>query len=201
MSNVLSYGFEYLRPLVGHPVEQPVRWPVATAYATNLNKGDPVYVASGYAALCPAATTSVQGVIVGIEPYWDGVKMVYGDYLPSTTPAYGTNYERESRVLVQPAAHSMYRVCSYDSTYATYATYLAIIGQNADHNFTDASGTKNWPMLTTASVITTTAQWRICALPRDVYVDYASKYVPLVVSGNEVGTPPASPAASVAVVA
>jgi len=202
MPNPRLYGFRYLGPMVGNKPTKPIRYRVASAYAFPINIGDPVeMIAGGTCILSVAGGAGVGlatiGIVTGIAPYWDGVKMAVGNYLPANTTPGAVNFERESYVYVIPAANNLFECCCGDLTNVTRAAYLALIGQNIPHMYT-VVGTLNWPELNTAHPpVATTDQWRIMDLPRTVNVDWAALYVPLIVSGNEIATPPASPLAGI----
>jgi hypothetical protein len=204
MSNKQYTGFKYLGPLTGHPVCQPQRARVASGYVYNLNVGDPIkLLTTGYFDLSAAGET-LNGVIVGIGPYYDSgwSRMRFGNYLPAaTTYTLGdvNGVTTESMVWWVPAAGNLFQAIFDDTTYATRATFLAAIGLNFDHVCdTTTSAPNNLPMIDASSGVTTTAQWRLMDFSKDlISVDYTSAYVPMIVSGNEVGTPPASPLAGI----
>ena len=195
MPNPRLYGFRYLCPETGSNYQRPMPLRVASGYAVALNVGDPVELtAAGDVILSPAGSVvlSMMGVIVGIGPYWDGTKMTVGNRLPANTTPGAANIERESIVYVMPAAHNLFECCTSTAP-GTRAACITLVGMNLDHVNT-AVPPLNWPELNIASALNTTAQWRVVDLPRStVDVDWAALYVPLIVSGNEIATPPATP--------
>jgi len=202
MPNPRLYGFRYLGPMTGKNPQRPIRYRVASAYAVALNIGDVVEeAAGGTCILSPpgSAVLSMLGVIVGIGPYWDGVKMTMGDFLPANTTPGAVNFERESFVYVMPAANNLFEaVCGTLLAAPTRAGYLTTIGNNIDHMNTPVAN-KNWPELDAATApAAAAAQWRIMDFSRTALaVDWAALYVPLIVSGNEIATPPAAPLAGI----
>jgi len=203
MPNTRLYGFRWLGPLNGGNPAAPLRFRVASTYGVALNVGDPVeMLATGYVQLSAAgsAALSLLGVIVGVAPYFDGVRMVQGVRLPATTTyVLGeiNGVSTESTVYVVPAAGNLFECCGGTILAGgTRAVYLATIGNNIDHMIT-AAAPLNWPELNWGAVGAGTAQWRVMDLPRTLYVDWAALYVPMIVSGNEVALPPASPLAGI----
>lgn len=197
MPNTRLYGFRWIEPLTVHDVAEPIRCRVVTTAPQALNVGDPVALrATGYVDLCIAAEANLFGVIVGIGPYFDGVRMTYGTRLPAAT-AY-VNPDQESTVFVQPAANNVFEVCcGTQLAVATRAGYIASVGENCDHMVT-AVAPLNWPELNAAAIAgAATAQWRVIDVGRTPYIDWANLYVPLLVSGNEVVLPPATPLAGI----
>jgi len=198
MPNPYNYGFQYLGPLGGGSPAKAVRCRVVTNSPQALNVGDPVALrATGYVDLCIVNEANLFGIIVGIGPYFDGVRMTYGNNLPLAT-TYGAVVDRESTVWVVPAAGNLFSaMCDDAVTAVTRAAYLALIGTNVDH-LVAAVPPLNHPRLDISGFTAVASmQWRIMDLSKDVTVDYAAVNVPLIVSGNEVATPPASPLAGI----
>jgi len=187
---------------------QPVSLPCASALqcvgggAANVDLcvGDPCSLRlTGYIDANTTSSTFTVGerhfgIVVGIEQYWDATNNVMqkglGNRLPGGT-TYGTVYERESRVLVQPLTADTIVECeAAAATYTTYATYLALVGNNVDLTYAGSSATlkKAFPRvdLTTAHT-TNTLAWRIFAIPKTTSAgpqDWTSAYVKIWLKAN-----------------
>lgn|SRR5512139_50179 len=202
MANPYLYGFRpaYNRAGVGH--ESPVRMRIASAYAPTVNAvstgigiGDVVKLVNDGTVALAAVGDAVFGVIVGVEQYYDSSgsiqgPMVTGSVVPSGV-TYGTNYSRETVVLVQPAFGMRFWALADDaSTATTYAGYRAFINENVDINLVAVSS-RQAPLIDISTHNTTnTLVWRIVDIPGpDSQVDWASLYVPLLVEANLVQNP------------
>lgn len=163
--------------------------------ALGIRKGDPIHalstgyfqLAAGNEAAANAAET-VDGIVVGIEQYYDGEKMIRaGNRLPYNT-VYGTNYQRESRVWYIPTEGNLFEIDVDDAaTATTYATYLALRGEVCDHRLktgSEADG-KAWPRLDISTHVApaSSAQWKIEDVSRSINnKDFAGANVKLIVS-------------------
>lgn len=206
-ANLHLYGIRFLETKNGSNMPSPILKRVASGYAPAINGrtdtalalhiGDPVHALStGYVQLCAgqeaagAAAETVDGIIVGIEQYYDGEKIVRAGHKVPYGTAYGTVFERETRVMVIPTANNYFEIdCDDASTFTTYATYLAAIGEAADHTFdvgtVDRAGYAN-PRLDISTHSTSTAQWKIVDISKSKNNrDFSGLNVKLVVEINE----------------
>lgn len=196
MANPLFYGFRPFmhRSGVGHANPIPKR--VQTAYSPTANSnnvgigiGDVVKLKSDGTVELAAAGNDVFGVVIGVKQYYSASlgAMTTGTYIPYADGAYGTNYSRESVVLVQPA-HGMLFIGQTDevsSTYDTFAEMRAFEGENVEFIVLGENG-RQTPRLDISSHATTnTLSCRIVGVPStDSQIDFASAYVPLVFEFN-----------------
>lgn len=197
--NAAKYGFRFHSTKSGSAQPLVKRVAVATAYdgqpdaatSVDINPGDVVKLANdGTAQLAAAGDTALFGVVVGIDPYWDGEKMARGSALPNAT-AYGTNYERESNILVVPFYDAIFEVdCDDGTTATTYAAFRTLINNNCDLSVScDATTKKANYRLDISTNATTSAQFRIWGIsPTTHNKDYSGNYVKLLVVANETGT-------------
>lgn len=186
---------------MGAPSLRPVF--VASAYqaapgATNVNlwPGDPVTKIGDGTVILAVAGGQIDGVIVGIAPFYDGVSMRFGDSLPGTTPAYGTNLDRQSVLyIVDPGLAIFECTCNDNTTFTTKATYTAAIGENVNHILTPvAADLKSYPQLNISGhAVTATLSWRIIGLSPRPEIDYSGLNVPLLVTPNLTGQAPFTP--------
>lgn len=197
MANPYTYGFRpaYNRSGVGH--ETPVRMRIASAYAptvngtsTGIGVGDVVKLVNDGTVALAAVGDAVFGVIIGVEGYYDSTgsiqgPMITGSVVPSGV-TYGTNYSRETAVLVQPAFGMRFWALSDDaSTATTYVGYRALINENVDINLVAVSS-RQAPLIDISTHGTAnTLAFRIVDIPGpDSQVDWASLYVPLLIEVN-----------------
>jgi hypothetical protein len=192
--NLQKYGFRWSMQYNSGPMPNPIRCIVATgqnfvvsAANYSLRAGDPVKRLSTGGINLADPGDAIFGVVVSVEPYWDGSVMRPTDALPSGVN-WGTNLARQSKVLVVPANLGYWEVDADDAvTATTEAAYQAFIGENADHAFTaNATTLKVHPRLDISDHKTATAQWRIVGISGDVSnKDFSGNYVKLVVTVNE----------------
>jgi len=193
MGNAVSQG-------LGAPVPRPVF--VASAYqaapgGTNVDlwPGDPVTkLGDGTYQLCTASSGQIDGVIIGIAPYYNsGIgAMAFSDHLPGAT-TYGTNLDRQSVVyIVDPGLAYFEAICDDATTFTTKATYTAALGENVDCIYVPvAADAKAYPKLDISTHANTgTLQWRIVSLSQRPETDYSGANVPLIVTPNVVGQAP-----------
>lgn len=199
-NNAFQYGFRWHSSRYGGDTKpQPERHRVASAYDAapggvhcNLQPGDCVKKVSDGTVALAVAGDAIFGVIDYIGPYYDSGAgaMVFNSVLPYANGAYGTNYERESTIYIIPVAGQIFRAMADDSSTATtYAAYRAFIGENVDM-VNDAVTPNARPLIDISTHATTSAQWRIVDIGRDVNTDYTGLYVPLLVTANEVQQAP-----------
>jgi hypothetical protein len=193
--NKAKYGFRFHSTRSGSSQPNVRACPVATSYdsgnSTNINAGDVVKLLDdGTVALAAAGDTNLFGVVAGIQQYWDGSKMVVNTYLPNIT-AYGTVYERESRILVIPFNDAIFEVdCDDAVTATTYAGYRTLVNLNCDLSVSAnaTTGKANY-RLDISDNKTGSAQFRIWDIsPTAQNVDFSGNYVKLLVVANETGT-------------
>lgn len=167
----------------------------------DLHVGDPVQVLStGYVSLAVGSEgtqTTIDGIVVGFSPEFDGTVMQPRNKHVGGQGAYSTNYERENFVYVVPAEGNIFEIdCDDNTTFTTYATYLAAISENADMvlsaDTTNANDPKATPRLDISTHNTTsTLQWRILDIGQTAdNVDYSGNYVKLLVTINKTSQAP-----------
>jgi len=195
--NSAKYGFRPIRSYSGQA--SPVEVTVATGYqATNdaagvnvgLSIGDPVKLVNDGSVALANSTQPAWGIIVGVKQYWDGSKIVSGNYVPGAT-AWSTLQERRTILLVQPLDPlSVWEIDVDDKvTATTEAGYRAFIGANCTHvclgdNTTNASRPTANPKLDISLQATTAGLlWRIFAISQ-VTQDYDGTFVKLLVQAN-----------------
>lgn len=191
MANTQKYGFRLVASRGIAPKPEPFR--VASAYSgseggitIDLNVGDPVKMLStGYVAHADAGDL-ILGVVAGIGPLLStSLRCPWDTKLPAGTVQASPN---EPVIYVQPAANALFEVdCDDAVTATTYAGYVAFIGENCDHSWSGVSATaKGWPMLDISDHKAASAGWRIVDIQKRIDQDYASVYVKLIVTANEV---------------
>jgi hypothetical protein len=209
--NTLRYGFRPWKPKFGDNF-QVLRMPLASAYRPTLTigagsvyvplrAGDVVkYLNDGTCSIAAGTEsdtpdTVMYGVVAGFEPLFDGTKMVPSNYYPSAGVTYGSNIERESRVLIIPVESAYFEVCADDAvTATTYAAHLLLGGQNCRHvySLSGASTPDTGTLLDISDHNTTsTFLWRMLFVnPLDVNnADFSGKYINWIVEANVTQTP------------
>lgn len=97
-----------------------------------LGKGDLVKLeTNGGVTLWLNADTAAgpYGVVMGVLPYWDGTVMKPTRLLPSDI-VYGTNLQRQSKVLVAPLAQGVWEADVDDQNNTTEAAYQTLVNMN-----------------------------------------------------------------------
>lgn len=208
MDNPVKYGFRWNRGINNRAIPTPVERFVENAQSFDVNggaqnirlrAGDLVRSeASGGIFLCDGTegaggALAPFGVVVGFKPYFDGEQMRYADSLPSDT-TYGTNLDRQTKVLVVPFAPGQYWEVDVDEavTATTLAAYQLLVGANASFVNTGASGELYAnPKLDIATAATTsTLAFRIEEVSRNMEnFDFSGANVKLIVSPNYVQRP------------
>lgn len=198
--NMQKYGFRWSKQYNSGPMPNPIRVPVATgqnfvvsAANYSLGAGDVCLIETTGMLDISLATEGVYGVVVAVEPYWDGSVMRPSNLLPSGV-SYGTNLSRQSNLLVVPAHLGLWEVdCDDAVTATTEAAYQALVFENADHSHTpNATTLRVHPRLDISDHKTATAQWRIMGISGDVAnKDFSGNYVKVVVAVNETQFGPA----------
>ena len=197
MANILKSGLRWERSKAGGSNGNPPMGlgRVATGYDGDLGGAD-IHLMVGMAVRMEntgtfsiAATgATVFGVCVGILPHYSSTDgfMKFSNYLPNQT-AYGTNYSRESQLIIIPVENQIFRICCDDATSATtYAAYRTLIGNNGDHIMATApTPTFLLDISDVVATATATAQWRVEDVPDQDLQDFSSNYVQLLVSCNE----------------
>jgi hypothetical protein len=181
---------------------QPVRKHVASgqddvddaAVSCAIYPGDPLKLMSTGGVKIALTTENVWGICVGIAPYWDGTRMVFGNKLPNAT-TWGTVEERRSYVYVVPATAGLWEIdCDVSAAaYDTKAEYQALIGENVEHNVLGGTATGMAPtdscdpqLLITGHATTHNLAWRIEDISMtEENQDFSGEYVKLIVSVNE----------------
>lgn len=206
-ANRIQYGIRFHSTMHGSGMPSPKLAVMASGLQPAVNgvsdttlglrKGDPIRrLSTGYFGLCAGneaagnAAETVDGIIVGIEQYWDGEKLIVGgNRLPYNTTYSGR--ERESRVWYIPAAGNYWEIdCDDAATATTYAAYLAFKGELCDHRLKSLSETdgKAWPRLDISTHATASGQWKIEQISGSMHnQDFAGANVKLIVSVFEGG--------------
>lgn len=200
--NPVKYGFRLARFRSGFAmscVEEAFCITGATfaggsATAASLRPGDPIVrLASGAVNVAPGTDGTpgdILGVVVGIKQYVDPALTnsvtARGNALPSSV-AYGTNLDLQSKVLYIPAEAAVWRIQVNDNTTATtLAAYQLLLGTNANHIHTAASGgLAITPKLNISTTNTTaTLGWRLIGIPDPTLQDFSGANVDLEVICN-----------------
>ena len=137
--------------------------------------------------------TDPYGVVIKVEPYWDGSKMVFGTTLPSDT-TYGTVLERQSKLIVVPITAGVWEIdCDAKHSTATLAGYQLLIGNNCEFINSDYSlnGTaRPAPELDISEVATTALGFRIVGISKTMHnQDFTGDNVKLLVEANTAQAP------------
>lgn len=139
--NAQKYGLRFHSTMTGSGKPSVITHHVATGYdgqpdaatSVDINIGDIVTLLdAGGVRLAAVADTKLYGVVVGVRPYYDGTKMVFGNKLPNST-AYGTILERQSKLDIIPFVPGYLFEIDFDAaaTTNTLAGYQALISSNA----------------------------------------------------------------------
>lgn len=186
MANVARGGFRWRgNKLAPASTSPPVMiYPVASAYATVLYRGDPVKLASTGTIQAAAAGDRVIGVFAGAEQYYDGTVVRKGASLPVST--WGTNLSRQSKARVILARGQIFEVDADEATTATtQAAYEAFVGENAEWVAGTAVGDVSGAQLDISThAVTNTLSVRILDIPNKDNQDFASANVKLTVEFN-----------------
>jgi hypothetical protein len=189
-----KYGFRWAQGQGTCPA--PVYKTIATSIdhqddgsnSVGIRPGDPVKLVSTGAVTIALTDQPVWGIVTVIAPYWDGTKMVKGNMMPNQN-AWGTVEARRPYVGVVPAKAGMWEIdCDDNTTATTLAAYVALIGENANHdvpgNTTD--GTAD-PFLRIAGAATDDQLgWRIEGVSKTLEnKDFSGLYVKLLVNVND----------------
>lgn len=192
ITNRSRYGFRYIRAISALSPPTPLMMHIATGYANRIRIGDPVKrVADGSIEIAAEGDTDIWGVVTGGGYYWDGSNVIPALRVPGAT-AWGTVWERRSRLLVTPAAGVLWEIDVDDNTTATTeATYAALEGSNADHNIANTGDNDATPTLDISTAAATTFGWRIIETAKTLdNEDLAGANVKLWVTINESGQAP-----------
>ena len=209
--NTHQYGFRWATSMNAVSQPKPVEMAVASGVsftvsgnATNLNlqPGDPVKLQNDGTVTLMGGNENSQtsnigfGVVVGIggQGYFNGTRPVRSPFIPSGV-TYGTNVDRQSKVLVVPFSAGIWEIdCDDNVTATAYLAYQALIGENCDHSlapntsgFTNAQVSAN-PVLNIAShaAATTTLSFRIWGVSQNfANQDFTGNYVKMLVQINK----------------
>lgn len=206
-------GFRFLRSKDGGSVPLIERWPIASGHQAStlvgaatitkiLKAGDPIKkLSTGYITLAEGAEhdtpgTALYAVIAGFETQWNAAqgKKIFTDRYPSEGVTYGTNFGRQTYVLVIPAGSAYFEIDCDDKITATdYAGYLAFVGENANHRLNNVVTTEECDTVLDISTHAPTAGllWRITGVNQfhPENEDFSGLYVKLEVTGNRVQDP------------
>lgn len=214
-NNTHVYGFRWAQNYTGMSQPKPFEMAVASganftvsgdATNLNLNVGDPIKIGTDGTVSLAGGNENSQtsqtawGVVVGMggQGFFNGTRMVRQAFLQSGA-TYGTNVDRQSKVLVVPFSAGVWEIDVDDNTTATtYLGYQAFIGENCDHRlipnasgFLDANLAAN-PLLNIGShaAATTTLSMRIVGVSQNfANQDYSGTFVKMLVSINKGAEP------------
>lgn len=211
--NVAIYGFRPYRGGLGSISQlQSVRVPVASAYSSatpvgtagvGFRAGDPVNAVTDGTVQhlvvsdgTPTETTmKCLGVVVGIDPWYDATigqsgAMRRADNLPSPSPTYGTNFDRQSNLLIVPAEGMIFEVDATGTVPTTYAGWLALVGANFPLIYS-AVAPKAFPRVDVTTPALTAEQIRVVGIsPNLANQDFSGLNVKLLVAFNLVQQAP-----------
>lgn len=191
--NRAKYGFRFYRSRVGGGIPLPERRFLASGYGgqpgsanCDVQVGDPMtLVNDGSLAFATAGSSGpISHIVVGIEQYYDGTRMRSGDRVPYASGVYGSNAERQTRILAVPAELCIWEIdCNAAST---AATLTAAINANADLVYT-AVAPNAVPQLAVSTINTTAGlQLRIVGISDSVFnQDLAGANAKLLVTVNK----------------
>ena len=160
ITNRSRYGFRHVRGMHTSAPPSPVMMHIATGYANRIRIGDPVKRVADGSIEIAAEGNSVFGIVTGGGYYWDGTRVAPNKLIPGGT-AWGTIWERRSRLLVTPAAGQVFEIDVDDQVNTTDAAYAALAGGNADHNIANTGNNDATPTLDISTIGTATAGWRV----------------------------------------
>lgn len=195
-----KYG---LRWFVGNPGKMPTPIECHIATGTNfavtavnyaLGPGDPVIALAAGGVTVALATETGYGVVVGIGnggKYFDSTRgvMTPSNTIPSGV-AYGTNLERQTKVLVVPLKPDQLWECDCDDavTATTLAAYQALSHSNVDLTLavSGVAGTRLNPRIDISTTNTTnTLTWRIVKVSTTMEnQDFSGNFVKLLITPN-----------------
>lgn len=191
ITNRSRYGFRWVRAINGgQPPSTEMKW-IQTAYSERIRIGDPVKVLTdGSIAISAGGGTDTYGIVVGGGYYWDGTNLIPAKFVPGAT-AWGTVWERRSRLLVMPAKDQLFEIDVDDQANTTHAAYAALEGANSDHVLSGSGDNDATPVLD-ADAVATAAQWRIIESPAQTLEneDLAGANVKVRVTINETAQAP-----------
>lgn len=190
ITNRARYGFRHVRSISGQAPPSEEHF-VQTAYANRIRVGDPVKILTdGSIAIAAAGDADIYGVVVGGGYYYDGTNVIPAKFIPGAT-AWGTVWERRSRLQVMPAKGQIFEIDVDDQVNTTEATYAALKGANTDH-IIGATGDNDATPTLDATAVATAAQWRIIESPSPTLEneDLAGANVKVRVTVNETGQAP-----------
>jgi hypothetical protein len=165
-----------------------------------LGPGDPVYRTStggiqlsfgSENANSASAPVGVFGIVMGVQPYYDSAQgvRIWNSTIPSGVN-YGTNLERQTKVLVMPVEWGVWEVdCTSSAVVSTLSGYQSMGGANAYHKLdAGSSDGRAKPILDIATSATTaSAYWRILGVsPNQFNQDYTGRYIKMLVEINNV---------------
>lgn len=167
--NLQFHGFQFYKTLSGNDFPSTIRGRIASAYATDLYRGQPVVRQSDgtYQRVAAGGGAGISGVISNIIQFRNanGVLVTNGRHIPSGTSY--TNASDATMVEIIPARGHLFRVCGVAAG-TNLATSRAWEGENADHVYGPTGGAAdtalglNGTFLDIATHNTTaTLQWRL----------------------------------------
>ena len=199
ITNRSRYGFRWVGTIHGGTPPQSRFMHIATGYANRIRVGDPVIrVTDGSIEIAAEGDVNTYGIVVGGGYYWDGSNVIPAKHVPGAT-AWGTVWERRSRLLVMPAKGSYWEIDVDDQVNTTEANYAALMGGNVDCNIANTGDNDATPTIDVSTIAATAAQWRVEVAPAPTLdnEDLAGANVKIWVSVNESGEAPAVIAAGI----
>lgn len=218
MDNVARYGFRLFRGgmssvgVSGPPIEPlPVvsnydsTTPVGTA-GVGFHVGDVVsltvngdYLQHMVAVGGANQDTKPYGVVMGIDPVYDVSigqtgAMSKKNFLPAGI-VYGTNLERQSKLLIVPAVGNTFEVDADDNvTATTLAAYQLLVGRNVNLIYSAVAPNASPRVDISLNNTTATFQFRIVGIsPTLDNQDFSGANVKLLVTPNVVQQAPINP--------
>lgn len=191
--NVAKYGFRFYRSRSGSGNPSPEKRFLASAYGgqpgsanCDVQIGDPMtLVNDGSLAFATAGSAgSISHIVVGVEQYWDGTWMRSGNKVPYASGVYGSNLERQTRILCIRAEDAIWEIdCDAAST---FATLQAAVNANADFSYNASAPNAN-PRLGVSTINTThSLQLRIQGVSDTKFnQDFTGAYVKMLVIVNK----------------
>jgi hypothetical protein len=197
-----QYGFRWARawnstavpPVNEVPVASGLAFTLNGGAACDINEGDPVTrLNTGYVTVCEGTENtalSALGIVQGIGNHgcvFDGTNMSPINKVVNGGGVYGTNFERQTKLMITPADAGYWELdCDDKTTATTYAAYLAFFEENVDIVLTAGSEPKLDPMIDISThAVTATLKWRIVQVSDTMEnKDFSGKYVKLIIKAN-----------------
>ena len=194
-NNIKRYGFRPVGSRWGQDYKPEIGYLAsgyagqdASANAVGVGAGDILKKVNDGTLALAAATDAFSYVCIGVIQYWDGTVMRSGSAVPNASGVFSTNLERETQLLVVPAAGVIFEAdCDDAVTATTYSAYKTLIHNNVNHiNTGDTGILRASPQIDISTANTTnTLQWRIVGISTtQENQDYSGSFVKLYVTAN-----------------